>query len=118
MLYNYHSSTGNYLFSEQKSIEFFLIKRKKFYSEILAYFNAFHATCFQEVDGKAHRIGPLGEEKSGRKRVKREAIVGPAVDKDVSHEAVGVKPATLVPKEIPMIKKKNSVLQVIILRAN
>jgi len=39
--------------------------------------------------------------------------VGPAVDKDVAHEAIGVKPATLVPKEIPMIKKKNPVLQVI-----
>jgi U11/U12 small nuclear ribonucleoprotein SNRNP65 len=39
--------------------------------------------------------------------------VGPAVDKDVVHEAVGVKPASLVPKEIPMIKKKNPVLQVI-----
>ncbi|KAI3706507.1 hypothetical protein L6452_24301 [Arctium lappa] len=47
-----------------------------------------------------------------RKRIKREAIVGPAVDKDVAHEAVGLKPATLVPKEIPMIKKKNPVLQI------
>ncbi|GMN58426.1 hypothetical protein TIFTF001_027529 [Ficus carica] len=48
----------------------------------------------------------------GSKRVKREAIVGPAVDKDVAHEAVGVKPATLVPKEIPVIKKRNPVLQI------
>ncbi|KAL7155007.1 hypothetical protein ABFS83_03G044300 [Erythranthe nasuta] len=47
-----------------------------------------------------------------RKRVKREAIVGPAVDKDVSHEAVGLKQVTLVPKEKPTIKKKNSVLQI------
>ncbi|RWR97664.1 RNA recognition motif domain-containing protein [Cinnamomum micranthum f. kanehirae] len=47
-----------------------------------------------------------------RKRTKREAIVGPAVDKSVPHEAVGVKPATLVPKEIPLIKKKNPVLQI------
>ncbi|KVH90700.1 Nucleotide-binding, alpha-beta plait [Cynara cardunculus var. scolymus] len=47
-----------------------------------------------------------------RKRIKREAIVGPAIDKDVAHEAVGLKPATLVPKEIPMIKKKNPVLQI------
>ncbi|XP_058107735.1 U11/U12 small nuclear ribonucleoprotein 65 kDa protein isoform X2 [Magnolia sinica] len=47
-----------------------------------------------------------------RKRTKREAIVGPAVDKAVAHEAVGLKPATLVPKEIPVIKKKNSVLQI------
>lgn len=47
-----------------------------------------------------------------RKRIKREAIVGPAVDKDVAHEAVGLKPAVLVPKEIPMIKKRNPVLQI------
>ncbi|KAL8129478.1 hypothetical protein V2J09_018633 [Rumex salicifolius] len=47
-----------------------------------------------------------------RKRIKREAIVGPAINKDVAHEAVGLKPATLVPKEIPIIKKKNSVLQI------
>ncbi|KAI7731440.1 hypothetical protein M8C21_007810 [Ambrosia artemisiifolia] len=49
---------------------------------------------------------------SRRKRIKREAIVGPAVDKDVAHEAVGLKPATLTPKEIPLIKKKNPVLQI------
>ena len=40
--------------------------------------------------------------------------MGPAIDKDVAHEAVGLKPATLVPKEIPLIKKKNPVLQVLI----
>jgi U11/U12 small nuclear ribonucleoprotein SNRNP65 len=51
--------------------------------------------------------------KPRRKRVKREAIVGPAADKDIVHEAVGLKPASLVPKEIPVIKKKNPVLQVI-----
>ena len=39
--------------------------------------------------------------------------MGPAIDKDVAHEAVGLKPATLVPKEIPLIKK-NHVLQVLI----
>ncbi|OVA03907.1 RNA recognition motif domain [Macleaya cordata] len=50
--------------------------------------------------------------KHGRKRPRREAIVGPAVDKDVAHEAVGLKTASLVPKEIPMIKKKNTVLQI------
>lgn len=66
----------------------------------------------EEVDGKAYSTGPPRETKPGRKRVKREAIVGPGVDKDVAHEAVGVKPATLVPKEIPMIKKKNPVLQI------
>ncbi|CAI9289826.1 unnamed protein product [Lactuca saligna] len=47
-----------------------------------------------------------------RKRIKRESIVGPAVDKDVAHEAVGLRAATLVPKEIPLIKKKNPVLQI------
>ncbi|CAH9127474.1 unnamed protein product [Cuscuta epithymum] len=47
-----------------------------------------------------------------RKRMKREAIVGPAVNKDVAHEAVGLKPGVLLPKEMPMIKKKNSVLQI------
>ncbi|XP_021722528.1 U11/U12 small nuclear ribonucleoprotein 65 kDa protein-like [Chenopodium quinoa] len=47
-----------------------------------------------------------------KKRIKRVVIVGPGIDKDVSHEAVGLKPATLIPKEIPMIKKKNSVLQI------
>lgn len=84
-------------------------------SKILADFDTFLSTCFQEVDGKAYSPGPPRETKPGRKRVKREAIVGPGVDKDVAHEAVGVKPATLVPKEIPMIKKKNPVLQVITL---
>nr|GEW78074.1 U11/U12 small nuclear ribonucleoprotein 65 kDa protein [Tanacetum cinerariifolium] len=53
--------------------------------------------------------GPGGPK---RKRIRREAIVGPAIDKDVAHEAVGLKPATLVPKEIPLIKKKNPVLQI------
>lgn len=47
-----------------------------------------------------------------QKRAKREFIVGPAVDKGVAHEAVGLKPASLVPKEVPLIKKKNSVLQI------
>lgn len=49
------------------------------------------------------------------KRTKHEAIVGPAVDKSVSHEAVGVKPAALVSNEIQIIKKKNPVLQINIL---
>lgn len=52
------------------------------------------------------------EARSKRKRVKRQAIVGPAVDKDVAHEAVGLKQVALVPKEKPIIKKKNTVLQV------
>ncbi|KAK4270482.1 hypothetical protein QN277_023514 [Acacia crassicarpa] len=50
--------------------------------------------------------------KSGQKRARHETIIGPAIDKDVAHEAVGVKPATLVPKEIPVIKKKNPILQI------
>ncbi|CAI0432697.1 unnamed protein product [Linum tenue] len=49
--------------------------------------------------------------KSGRKR-RREAIVGPAFDKQVAHETVGLKLATLLPKEIPIVKKKNSMLQI------
>ncbi|XP_038696744.1 U11/U12 small nuclear ribonucleoprotein 65 kDa protein isoform X5 [Tripterygium wilfordii] len=61
----------------------------------------------EEVSDKAS-----GAAKSARKRIRREAIVGPGVDKDVAHEAVGLKPATLVPKEIPVIKKKNPVLQI------
>ncbi|KAK9289488.1 hypothetical protein L1049_007643 [Liquidambar formosana] len=40
-----------------------------------------------------------------------EPIAVRLVDKDVAHEAVGLKPATLVPKEIPIIKK-NPVLQI------
>ncbi|XP_057967249.1 U11/U12 small nuclear ribonucleoprotein 65 kDa protein [Malania oleifera] len=65
----------------------------------------------EEPHEKAYTVGDQRIENRGRKRARREAIVGPAVDKDVAHEAVGLKPATLVPKEIPMIKKKNSVLQ-------
>lgn len=57
-------------------------------------------------------MGDVKTAKSGRKRARRESIVGPAIDKEVAHEAVGVKPATLIPKEIPVIKKKNPVLQV------
>lgn len=52
----------------------------------------------------------LGRPKA--KRMKKDAIVGPAVDKDVAHEAVGLKAAALLPKEIPIIKKKNPILQV------
>ncbi|XP_020218509.1 U11/U12 small nuclear ribonucleoprotein 65 kDa protein [Cajanus cajan] len=49
--------------------------------------------------------------RSGKKRARRETIVGPAIDKGVAHESVGVKPAALVPKEIPVIKK-NPVLKI------
>lgn len=65
----------------------------------------------EEVDGKAP-FGASGAVKQRRKHIKRKAIVGPAVDKDVVHESVGLKPASLVPKEIPIIKKKNTVLQI------
>ncbi|KAL5218479.1 hypothetical protein ABZP36_019163 [Zizania latifolia] len=46
------------------------------------------------------------------KRAKHEAIVGPAVDKSIAHEAVGLKPAALVSNELQVIKKKNPVLQI------
>uniref|UniRef100_A0ACD5TNY9 Uncharacterized protein n=1 Tax=Avena sativa TaxID=4498 RepID=A0ACD5TNY9_AVESA len=46
------------------------------------------------------------------KRAKHEAIVGPAVDRSVAHEAVGVKPAALVSTELQVIKKKNPVMQI------
>ncbi|XP_006650019.1 U11/U12 small nuclear ribonucleoprotein 65 kDa protein [Oryza brachyantha] len=46
------------------------------------------------------------------KRMKHETIVGPAVDKSIAHEAVGVKPAALVSSELQVIKKKNPVLQI------
>ncbi|ONL97559.1 U11/U12 small nuclear ribonucleoprotein 65 kDa protein [Zea mays] len=46
------------------------------------------------------------------KRAKHEAIVGPAVDKNVAHEAVGVKSVALVSNELQVIKKKNPVLQI------
>ncbi|CAN1813835.1 U11/U12 small nuclear ribonucleoprotein 65 kDa protein [Linum perenne] len=49
---------------------------------------------------------------SSRKRKRREAIVGPAVDKKVAHEAVGLKLASLLPKEIPVVKKRNTMLQI------
>uniref|UniRef100_A0A2P2QMW5 U11/U12 small nuclear ribonucleoprotein 65 kDa protein-like n=1 Tax=Rhizophora mucronata TaxID=61149 RepID=A0A2P2QMW5_RHIMU len=66
----------------------------------------------EEVDNKVS--APVASQSMGtrRKRKRREAIVGPAVDKDVVHEAVGVKPASLVPKEIPVVKKKNPILQI------
>ncbi|CAA2970850.1 U11 U12 small nuclear ribonucleo 65 kDa isoform X1 [Olea europaea subsp. europaea] len=58
----------------------------------------------EEVQGE---IGPK------RKRVKRQAILGPAVDKDVAHEAVGLKASALIPKEKPILKKKKSIQQVL-----
>ena len=51
-------------------------------------------------------------DKRKSKRAKHETIVGPAVDKSVAHEALGVKPVALVSNELQVIKKKNPVLQV------
>ncbi|KAI4386660.1 hypothetical protein MLD38_004575 [Melastoma candidum] len=68
-----------------------------------------------ELESSEEEVGvgaSSGKGKSGRKRPRTEAILGPAVDKEVAHESVGVKPAALVPKEIPVIKKKNPVLQI------
>ncbi|KAL6203072.1 hypothetical protein ACLB2K_026776 [Fragaria x ananassa] len=50
----------------------------------------------------------------GKKRARWESILGPAVDKGVAHEDVGLKQAILVPKEMPMIKKKNPLLHIAI----
>ncbi|XP_038903908.1 U11/U12 small nuclear ribonucleoprotein 65 kDa protein [Benincasa hispida] len=66
----------------------------------------------EDVDGKYNSSGVSKTAKSGDKRSRCETIVGPGIDKNVAHEAVGVKPSTLVPKEIPMIKKKNPVIQI------
>ncbi|KAF9604116.1 hypothetical protein IFM89_002791 [Coptis chinensis] len=65
-----------------------------------------------EDEDKSGLVDAPSKSKCGRKRCRREAIVGPAVNKDVAHEDVGLKPATLAPKEMPMIKKNNPVLQI------
>ncbi|TYG95593.1 hypothetical protein ES288_A11G280400v1 [Gossypium darwinii] len=65
-----------------------------------------------EMESSDEEFNDKGVPKSARKRARREVIVGPAIDKSVAHEAVGVKPATLIPKEIPLIKKKNPLLQI------
>ncbi|XP_022718968.1 LOW QUALITY PROTEIN: U11/U12 small nuclear ribonucleoprotein 65 kDa protein-like [Durio zibethinus] len=65
-----------------------------------------------EMESSDEELNDKDVPKSARKRARREVIVGPAIDKSVAHEAVGVKPATLIPKEIPLIKKKNPVLQI------
>ncbi|XVF30911.1 hypothetical protein REPUB_Repub16aG0099300 [Reevesia pubescens] len=65
-----------------------------------------------EMESSDEEANKKGVPKSARKRARREVILGPAIDKSVAHEAVGVKPATLIPKEIPFIKKKNTVLQI------
>lgn len=53
-----------------------------------------------------------GASKSGRKRARHETLVGPGVDKDVTHETVGVKPSSLTPKEMPRIRKNKHVMQI------
>ncbi|KAI3996493.1 hypothetical protein MKX01_001331 [Papaver californicum] len=69
----------------------------------------------EEDDGdndKKSSFGGPRASKHSRKRPRREAIVGPLVDKDVAHEAVALKTSTLVPKEIPIIRKKSPLLQI------
>ncbi|XVF42470.1 hypothetical protein PTKIN_Ptkin01aG0365500 [Pterospermum kingtungense] len=65
-----------------------------------------------EMESSDEEDKDKGVTKPARKRARLEAIVGPAVDKSVAHEAVGVKPATLIPKEIPLIKKNNPILKI------
>ncbi|CAN1813837.1 U11/U12 small nuclear ribonucleoprotein 65 kDa protein [Linum perenne] len=67
-------------------------------------------TSEEDVDDKVAALGTTVN--SSRKRKRREAIVGPAVDKKVAHEAVGLKLASLLPKEIPVVKKRNTMLQI------
>lgn len=53
----------------------------------------------------------LDSHKARRKRAKLEAVVGPAVDKDASHEAAGVKSINIISKTAP-IKKNKPIMQV------
>ncbi|KAF9608886.1 hypothetical protein IFM89_011924 [Coptis chinensis] len=64
-----------------------------------------------EDEDKSGLVDAHSKSKRGRKRCRGETIVGPTVNKDVSHEDVGLKVATLAPKEMPMIKKNSPVLQ-------
>ncbi|KAF9594873.1 hypothetical protein IFM89_035034 [Coptis chinensis] len=64
-----------------------------------------------EDEDKSGLVDAHSKSKRGRKRCRGETIVGPTVNKDVSHEDVGLKLATLAPKEMPMIKKNSPVLQ-------
>ncbi|KAF9626419.1 hypothetical protein IFM89_033238 [Coptis chinensis] len=74
--------------------------------------------CYQnmsqgdEDEDKSGLVDAHSKSKRGRKRCRGETIVGPTVNKDVSHEDVGLKVATLAPKEMPMIKKNSPVLQI------
>ncbi|KAL2630775.1 hypothetical protein R1flu_015461 [Riccia fluitans] len=65
------------------------------------------------VDGTSHDPSTSDKDAlkiSSRKRMKREAILGPAADKEASHEAAGVRPIA-VSKGLT-IKKKAPVLQI------
>lgn len=81
----------------------------------IAKFEWFGIPLFQEVGDAENYRGAPRVSKPKRKRIKREAIVGPAVNKNVAHESVGLKPAVLTPKEIPVVKNNPSFLQVIAL---
>lgn len=77
----------------------------------------FKRTSMEDVDSSESEMSSSDEEAVGdpqpkAKRIKREAILGPALNNHVPHEAVGLKPSALLPKEIPIIKKKNPVLQI------
>ncbi|XP_047327270.1 U11/U12 small nuclear ribonucleoprotein 65 kDa protein-like [Impatiens glandulifera] len=65
----------------------------------------------EEIDDKSGSL-KMKEGIVPRSKRKRETIVGPAFDKGVAHESVGLKSSVLVPKEMPIIKKKNLVLQI------
>lgn len=74
-------------------------------------------TNFEDLSGSESEMESSDEEVQGermpkRKRIKRQPIVGPAVNKDVAHETVGLKPAALLPKEKPILKKNNPILQI------
>jgi hypothetical protein len=66
-----------------------------------------NAVTEDELDGTENEPD---SHQSRRKRAKLEAVLGPAVDKDASHEAAGVKPISIVPKNAP-IKKNKPVMQ-------
>ncbi|KAE8684057.1 neutral alpha-glucosidase AB-like [Hibiscus syriacus] len=66
----------------------------------------------EDASSSESEMDDKGAPRSARKHARREATVDPAIDRSVAHEAVGVKPATLIPKEIPLIKKKNPFLQI------
>ncbi|KAL6546165.1 hypothetical protein OROGR_010039 [Orobanche gracilis] len=68
------------------------------------------STSESEMESSDEEDRPEGRPK--RKRAKRQSIVGPGVDNDVAHEAVGLKEVALVPKEKPIVKKNNPILQI------